>query len=219
MAVLLEMNDHVTALLKKVDIIMSGTEEIHKGVLNSGRHHSGGGGGGHARRSDTSSHISYTNEAPGFGTPSDYGGYGHGGGHGNSFTHINGASGTNNNNNVGGGVGGSQGGFPSVVSAVYALRRGGTREQTLCAVDNLIQLCYYGGSDLCLPAVKQMTAAGTCVGIRIAAVYCFRYRILLLLFWMILKPLFCCCLRCFLVHFLLFPVFVKYFQIIVLLLW
>ncbi len=50
--------------------------------------------------------------------------------------------------------------FPSVVSAVYALRRGGTRQETLNAVDNLIQLCNFGG-ELCLPAVKQMMAAGT----------------------------------------------------------
>lgn len=49
--------------------------------------------------------------------------------------------------------------FPSVVSAVYALRRGGTRQETLSAVDNLIQLCNFGG-ELCLPAVKQMLAAG-----------------------------------------------------------
>jgi len=45
------------------------------------------------------------------------------------------------------------------VSAVYALRRGGNRQETLCAVDNLIQLCNFGG-ELCLPAVKQMMAAG-----------------------------------------------------------
>jgi len=49
--------------------------------------------------------------------------------------------------------------FPSVVSAVYALRRGGNRQETLSAVDNLIQLCNFGG-ELCLPAVKQMMAAG-----------------------------------------------------------
>ena len=49
--------------------------------------------------------------------------------------------------------------FPSVVTAVYALRRGGNRSETLQAVDNLIQLCNYGG-ELCLPAVKQMMAAG-----------------------------------------------------------
>ncbi len=49
--------------------------------------------------------------------------------------------------------------FPSVVSAVYALRRGGNRQETLNAVDNLIQLCNFGG-ELCLPAVKQMMAAG-----------------------------------------------------------
>jgi hypothetical protein len=49
---------------------------------------------------------------------------------------------------------------PSVVSAVYALRRGGTRQETLTAVENLIQLCNFGG-ELCLPAVKQMLAAGT----------------------------------------------------------
>lgn len=49
--------------------------------------------------------------------------------------------------------------FPSVVSAVYALRRGGNRQETLHAVDNLIQLCNFGG-ELCLPAVKQMMAAG-----------------------------------------------------------
>jgi hypothetical protein len=48
---------------------------------------------------------------------------------------------------------------PSVVSAVYALRRGGTRQETLTAVENLIQLCNFGG-ELCLPAVKQMLAAG-----------------------------------------------------------
>lgn len=49
--------------------------------------------------------------------------------------------------------------FPSVVSAVYALRRGGNRTETLAAVDNLIQLCNFGG-ELCLLAVKQIMAAG-----------------------------------------------------------
>jgi hypothetical protein len=65
--------------------------------------------------------------------------------------------------------------FPSVVSAVYALRRGGTRQETLNAVDNLIQLCNFGG-ELCLPAVKQMMAAGTYISCMMqlsSALYCF----------------------------------------------
>ena len=43
----------------------------------------------------------------------------------------------------------------SIVTTVYALRRGGDRQTTLAAVDGLIELCNFGGK-ICLPAVKQM---------------------------------------------------------------
>ena len=66
--------------------------------------------------------------------------------------------------------------FPSVVTAVYALRRGGNRSETLQAVDNLIQLCNYGG-ELCLPAVKQMMAAGKRIVLYKYILYIYAYNI------------------------------------------
>ncbi|KAJ1444151.1 hypothetical protein B484DRAFT_388927, partial [Ochromonadaceae sp. CCMP2298] len=49
--------------------------------------------------------------------------------------------------------------YASVVSAAYALRRGGNREETLIAVDNLAYLCNFGG-ELSVPAVQYMMDGG-----------------------------------------------------------
>ena len=49
--------------------------------------------------------------------------------------------------------------YPTVVSALYALRRGGGREDTLTVVENLIKLGNFE-SEVHLPAVKQMMATG-----------------------------------------------------------
>lgn len=64
---------------------------------------------------------------------------------------------------------------PTVVSAVYALRRGGTRQETLTAVEHLALLCNAGG-ELCLPAVKQMCSAGKCVTHQTSASFCAQIR-------------------------------------------
>lgn len=72
-------------------------------------------------------------------------------------------SGTNSNSNSNSSrdqeTAGSDPSHTAVIAAVFALRRGGDRDDTLLAVNNLIKLCHYGG-EINKYAAKVMMSAG-----------------------------------------------------------